>query len=457
MNPSGDVANRLAIREQVVALLEKEKKEPLVVIGWTLQQQYHRPGGVYKFRVVTNENFEWTFFVTQSRSNPTVRVELDGVTTETIVTDVDHFKKIVQGVNEQVYGAKKFTDAKLALSRVKTVFDGSLLKNFYFNAGIAYSENKDALEIDVIRVNDVSTIKIGFEKKTVISQHGNEISQSFFYVTFTTVVEAESGESVFLPPKKEYGLKDVVTALQTAVRMRLDFLYVPDQPREKRKDPLMDSRRYDPGDMSVSAFTEAQLMSIMHKGCDGFSDYFIRQGESYTTRQMMQPYVFITMAPDVRAQKIKVAYESGVGVSASERIGVVASERKEELWSHTDAVAKQAMTLLKNLVREYINTPQMAKSCLESILVYREGNLKYKPLDKKTGFKITITGDFTEIKTQYKRTNAEPIFIFIRKFPGGEEETIQCHHPSHVARSIDAVILEAKDTVTKLLTERRGR
>jgi hypothetical protein len=255
-------------------------------------------------------------------------------------------------------------------------------------------------------------------------------------VTLTTEVESESGQTVRLPPKQVHDLKDAATALQTAVSMRLDWLKVPDMPRRERTDPSLDSSRYSPGDLSVSVFTEDQLMQKLHEGCEGFKDYFIREGNHYKTRHMIQPYVFVTIDPDLGAQKIKVAFETGLGGDAS--------EKKEELWSHTGEVAKKAMILLNALVRQYIDTPLIAKHCLESLLVYRKEDLRYEAMKKKAGFDVKIHGGSDTINIRYKETYDHPAFLYTYTCVGCRTTEIKCYHPSRIALLIDSIIRHVK-------------
>lgn len=432
------MTTRRIVGDLVVDLLETEMKVPFVVIGWTLQQQHYRPHQVYRFRAVTDEPYEWTFLMTESMSSPKVIVDLNGKKTETIVTGVDHFKKIVQGVNEKVYGATTVENAHTAMLLIQTVFAASSLKAFHFNQGIRSIEDGNALEIDMIRIYDASVIKIGMERKKEVTELGNEFVQPFFYVTLTTDVESESGQTVRLPPKEVHDLKDAATALQTAVSMRLDWLKVPDMPRRERTDPSLDSRRYSPGDLSVSVFTADQLMQKLHEGCEGFKDYFVfvEEGKYYKTRHMVQPYIFVTIKPDLGAQKIKVAFETGLGSDAS--------EKKEELWSHTGEVAKKAMILLNALVRQYMDTPLIAKNCLESLLVYRKEDLRYEAMKKKAGFDVKIHGESDTINIRYKETYDHPAFLYTCTSVGDRTTEIKCYHPSRIALSIDFTIRHVK-------------
>jgi hypothetical protein len=433
------MAKRPTIGDLVADLLETEMKLPLVVIGWKLQPRHYQPRRVYKFRALTGiQPYEWTVLLTESTSPPKVKVDLDGKKTEYIVKDVDHFKSIVRKVNEQVYGASNFESAAMAMREVKSVFEASSLRELYLNQGVHYIEDGNALEIDVNRINDVSKIKIGLEKKKVVTKLGNDFVLPFFYVTFTTEMESESGKSVFLPPKEAHDLKDAVTALQTAVNMRIEWTLEPDMPRKERTDLSRDSRRYRPDDMSVSVFTADELMHKVHEGWSdaqsSFRYYFVQEGNRYTTRPMMQPYVFITVDPDVKAQNLKVAYQTGMGSDAW--------ERKEEIWSHTGEVAKKALIMLNQLVRQYIDTPRMAKNCLESLLVYRRDHLKYD--SKKKGFDVKITGDSSAIEIRFTTKKESPLLVFTRTYVDGHVSNIECYHHSRLMIAIDHIIQEVK-------------
>jgi hypothetical protein len=344
-------------REQLRAQCEDViNRDPVFIIGW-IPVDPEKPA-LYTFRAGNGAKFKWSFLIDSITLEP--KVSLNGI--ESLIRDVDHFKAIIYTFNRQAFGASRYVNATMAMADVQKVFDASELKTLQFKDGIRAADGGCALAIAVIRFHDVSIIKIEFESEpnSVEDRLGRKtLPSNSFNVTFTREVELTSGKSMFDPPIQESGIIDVVSALQTAVRMRHNLLHVPDVAR----DPSENTRSGDPADTSDSCFTDSE-----------FRDYFIQNGASYVTRPLMQPYVYITVQPDVGDNKAKVTYSSGMGVDGG--------REDHESWSHTSDSKIKAMGLLNRLVRQYITGLAMFKTCLESIFKYREGS-RYVPLGSR--------------------------------------------------------------------------
>jgi hypothetical protein len=398
-------------REQLRALCEDAiNRDSVFMIGWIPVDP--EKSALYTFRAGNGANFRWSFSIDSTTLEP--KVSLNEI--EYLIRDVDHFKAIISTWNHQPFGASRYVNAIMAMEDVQKVFEASKLKTLQFADGIRAADDRRALEIAVKRIYDVSIIKIEFESEpnSVEDRFGKKpLPSNSFKVTFTREVESTSHKSMFEPPIQKSDIFDVASALQTAVRMRHDLLLVPDV----AWDPSESTRSGDPADTSDSGFTDSE-----------FRDYFIQNGASYVTRPLMQPYVYITVKPDVKNNKAKVTYSSGMGVDGG--------REDQESWSDTSDSKIKAMRLLNRLVRQYITGLAMFKTCLESIFKYRAAVTYFWV---SGGFEIIIKGKING-KVLYGDKRGGPVFILELRSANSRTTQYKCYHPTHVASVIDRMI-----------------
>lgn len=417
-----------------------ESSPCLLRIGWNLREAISTRYRFYAFDRAINlgdENCFWTLQYDSSKNAVMLSVKYSYWQSSLwTIKNVNHFENTLQKVNDDFYNPNGLQDAASAMTQLKTLFDASLLQKHFFHRGARLCDGDTALVMDVHRIYDTSEIRIGFEQRISIEKrmyHTERDRLNYYYVTCTTEAEMESGQLIRLPIIDKRGITNPVAALQAAVLMRQSLLDVPDIPRRQMSARLKSIEL--PGSTYVPRKSARDLkhafdeFAIKNKE---FGTYFTSHGIGYTTNTLLQPYVCISLEPDVDQQKFKVNYQIGEGASPD-------SAKTTEFWEIESEIAKKALCLINTLTRRGVDTEDKIKICLDSMLKPRKKNLSYTPNKMKTGADVKIRNGKASAQIRHKPKLDSPFFTCKLTYKG-EDKKYKCYHPSHVVWVIDATI-----------------
>jgi len=350
---------------------------------------------------------------------------------------MNHLEYLIRQHNNFIHHANRFLDAGAAMVRVKLLIDASpSFKQTYFSGRIHMSDGGNALVLNVDRIHDVSEIKIGLEERveTKKPEYGNTRKHvNYFFVTCTTLVETESGETITLPMIEKRGLTNAVDVLMTAVAFRKSLLDSPDAPRTRTTAISHTTHEELPGSGYKPLKTPIQLRLDLETVANKTKDFYLhfkQHGDSYTTVAFSEPYVCVTMEPNEETQTIKVSYQSGAR-------GAPDTEIKSKFWNIDADIAKKALLLISVLTRKHIDTDEKKKACLISLLASRKKYIAYSHTVKHIGASVNIRNGKASAKIQYKDDTERPSFVFELTYKG-ETKKYNCFHPSRVLWVIDA-------------------